>query len=327
MENEAEKIDLIDYLRIIIKKGKYIFSVFLFVLVGTAIFTFLSPKVYRAETIISIGKTDGDSAEVVEKIKNDVYGISVREKLGGAEDVYNKIKTERVKDTDLIKIEIESGSAKSAKASLEELNRVIIAEGEERIRAQKELIEGKIGAVKNNIILAQNDIETINNKFKPVDNGIKRLQNSITLLEDEKLILEEKERILVEAGPYDQLDGQLSGSLFLLLDVRAKVNEKNMEIEKAFSSVNNLQGERENLNLQMNSFKKRIEDLNLEIRNLEASLISLEPVGVVKDPNVIGRPVKPNWSFNMVVAAILGVFFGVFMAFVSNWWNKNKGRI
>jgi len=53
-------------------------------------------------------------------------------------------------------------------------------------------------------------------------------------------------------------------------------------------------------------------------------LDEIKPTQVVKSPTVSASPIKPRPLLNIVIAAILGLFIGVFLAFFQEWWEKNK---
>ena len=143
-----EEIDLMDYLKVIIKRRKLILAVFLIAIVAAGLFSFLLPKVYKIDAVLEIGQVAETMIEapsqVAEKITSEVYRIFVREKLGIPEEKYPKIKTENPKDTRLIILTIESANLQQAKTILEEINNLILAEHEEKIKAKKELIKQDI---------------------------------------------------------------------------------------------------------------------------------------------------------------------------------------
>jgi capsular polysaccharide biosynthesis protein len=60
---------------------------------------------------------------------------------------------------------------------------------------------------------------------------------------------------------------------------------------------------------------------------LKGVVDSIRPTEIVKNPSVVQN--RPNLTLNIALAAILGLFLGVLIAFCLHWWeiNKNKLRI
>jgi len=289
IQTEYEEIDLMDYVKVILKRKWLILVIFFGAAIAAGIFSFLMPKVYKIDTSLEVGiieRATGATSEqliesptqLVEKIKGDVYGIFVREKLQIPEEKYPKIKVENPKDTRLISLAIESAEPPKAQNILEETNNLILAEHQEKIKVKKGLLE-------NNIEVAKKDIE--------------RIKAKIGFLEEERKNLEAKIEALQKILPYQQDPG----TQFALFDTKEKLEQKKQEIENRYLEINSLEN-------QINSLQGQIEDIR--------------PTQVIKSPTVSASPIKPRPLLNIVIAAILGLFIGVFLAFFQEWWEKNK---
>jgi len=281
IQTEYDEIDLMDYVKVLLKRKWLILAIFLSAAIVAEVFSFLMPKVYKIDTALEIGQVAGvpieDPGQVVEKIKGDVYGIFAREKLGIPEEKYPKIKTENPKDTRLISLAIESAEPQQAKNILEEINNLILAEQQEKIKVKKGLLE-------NNIEVAKKDIE--------------RIKAKIGFLEEERKNLEAKVEALQKILPYQQDPG----TQFALFDTKEKLEQKKQEIENRYLEINSLEN-------QINSLQGQIEDIR--------------PTQVIESPTVSASPIKPRPLLNIVIAAILGLFIGVFLAFFQEWWEKS----
>ena len=281
IQTEYDEIDLMDYVKVLLKRKWLILAVFLGAAMAAGVFSYLMPKVYKIDTALEIGQAAGvpieDPGQVVKKIKGDVYGIFVRGKLGIPEEKYPKIKTENPKDTRLISLAIESAEPQQAKNILEEINNLILAEQQEKIKVKKGLLE-------NNIEVAKKDIE--------------RIKAKIGFLEEERKNLEAKIEALQKILPYQQDPG----TQFALFDTKEKLEQKKQEIENRYLEINSLEN-------QINSLQGQIEDIR--------------PTQVIKSPTVSASPIKPRPLLNIVIAAILGLFIGVFLAFFQEWWEKS----
>jgi len=324
IQQEYEEIDLMDYVKVILKRKWLILAVFFGAAIVAGVFSFLMPKVYKIDTSLEVGQIAGEAVEVpgqvVEKIKSDVYGIFVREKLQIPEEKYPKIKIENPKDTNLITLVIESAKPPESKNILEAINNLILAEHQEKIKTKKELIGQDIKTTEDKIKLAESDIEKTKNKIEPINEDIKRIENKIANAEEEKENLEAKVDALQKVLPYQQDPG----TQFALFDTKEKLANKKQEIENLYLTINSLKRSKEDLDVQINSIKTSIESLNAQINALKASLDEIKPTQVIKSPTVSEKPVKPNKKLNIIIAGILGLFVGVFLAFFQEWWEKSK---
>ncbi len=324
IQTEYEEIDLMDYVKVLLKRKWTIFGIFLVAAIAAGIFSFILPKVYKIDTFLEIGQIAGEAVEVpgqvIEKIKVDVYGIFVREKLRISESEYPNIKAENPEGTQLIKMVIESANPQKAKNILEEINNLILADHQEKIKTKKELIEQDIKTTEEKIKLVESDIEKTKNKTKPINEDIERIENKIENANEEKKNLEAKIEALQKILPYQQDPG----TQFALFDTKEKLANKKQEIENLYLTINALRRSKEDLEVQINSLKTNIESLNAQINALRASLDEIKPTQVIKSPTVSGEPIKPRPALNIVIAAVLGLFVGVFLAFFQEWWEKSK---
>ena len=289
-----DEIDLMDYVKVVLKNKFLIFAVFLLAVAAAAAFSFLSPKVYKIDTVLEIGsvgeKIIEEPTQLVGKIEGDVYRALIRAKLNIAEKDYPELKSENPKDTSLIKKTIESSKTEQAKLILEEGNDLVIADHQEKLELEKDLLVKKLETVRGDIEVLEKDIE--------------RVQIKILSLEREKENLEAKVIALQQVLIYQQDPG----TQFALFDTKEKLESKKQEIE--------------NRHLQINSLNKDINNLKSQINSLEKQIQDIKPTSAIKEPTVSEPPIKPRPLLNMAIAGILGLFIGVFLAFGREWWKR-----
>ena len=351
-EQYEDEINLMDYVKVILKRKRLILGLFFGAAIAAGVFSFILPKVYKIDTSLEIGQIAGavmeSPGQVVEKIDGDVYGIFVREKLKIPEIEYPKIKVENPKNTRLVKVAIESSKPEKAKNILEEVNNLILDEHQEIIEIQKgllekniktaedkiKLVEADIQRIENKIKSTEEDIQTTRNKIKPVENDIERINIKIAGAEEEKESLEAKVSALQQQLIYEQTPG----TQFALFDAKEKLANKKQEIEDLYLRINSLKRTIEDYNLQISSLQRKMEDynsqinsqkatienLNAQINSLRASLEEIRPTEVVKKPTISEQPVKPKKKLNIVIGGVLGLFIGVFLAFGKEWREQNR---
>jgi len=325
MEEEKQfedEIDLMDYVRVILKRKKTILFWFFGLAIIAGIISFIMPEVYKIDTALEIGALQGQSIEsptqLVGKIDGDVYGIRVREDLNISEAEWPKRKTENPKGTNLIRIVIESKETEISENVLKEVNNLILKEHQDIVNIEKDLIEKKIITAENKIESTEEDIVIVKKKIGPLENDIERINNKIDSAEKEKESLEEKVNSLQQQLVYEQTPG----TQFALFDAKEKLANKEDDIENLYLRINSLQRTIEDYNSQVNSLERTIDDYNSTIDSLNASLAGIRETKIVKAPTVSENPIKPKKKLNIVIAGVLGLFIGMFVAFGKEWWEK-----
>lgn len=323
-DEQYEEVNLIDYFKVISRRKRSIFAIFAIFVILAAVVSFWLPKVYKIDTSLEIGIVGGatieDAKQVVEKIKGDAYGILARGELKISEEDYPEIKINNPEDTNLIILRIESDEIERAKNVLNKISELILAEHQKVVLAKKESFEKNITSLKNQIILVEKDIENIKNKTQPLDEDIRRIENKIVYLNEEKVNLEAKIDALQKVLVYEQTPG----TQFALFDAKEKLAVKKQEVENLYLQINSLESDKKDLNVAVNSSRKDIENFNTEINSLVDLSSDLIFTRIIKDSTVSEKPVGPRPLLNIVLAGILGVFMGIFLAFTKEWWAKNK---
>jgi uncharacterized protein involved in exopolysaccharide biosynthesis len=67
-----------------------------------------------------------------------------------------------------------------------------------------------------------------------------------------------------------------------------------------------------------------IVQLQITLLNLKAEMNTIKPTRVIKSPNVSYEPIKPRPALNIVIAAVFGLFIGIFLAFLKEWWKVKQ---
>lgn len=203
-EVQTEEIDLMDYVKVIVKRKKLFFGLFLVGLIIGGVLTFLLPSKYKIETIIEIGNlgiTSGETfapvsptlletpTQLIEKIKSGVYGQ------------YSGIGVSNPSNTNLIKIEFTLKNQKDigiTKQKLEDLNKAILIDHNDKINSYKNNLEKIIEKLKKDIgflILKNQQIAEIQLKIYNIQNQIETFQS--TQIISKPTVLEKKPNLIL----------------------------------------------------------------------------------------------------------------------------------
>lgn len=151
---QYEDIDLMDYMRVILKRKGIIVAFFILGLILALSLNYFSTRVYKATTVLEISTKEKEALQTVKKIENNVYQSKIKQSLNIEE--YPKIKAESFENTNLVKIEIKSENPQKAKMVLEELNNLILKEHQQEIEKEKQNIEEDINALKQELNFIKN---------------------------------------------------------------------------------------------------------------------------------------------------------------------------
>lgn len=114
MQEVEQEIDLRDYINVIRKRKKIIFTIFFTAVIITAVISFLMPKIYVVTAVIQNGNVNGPliaKAEVEEIIKSQNLLLPIIKNaeidIGNIESLRKAIKIEDIKNTDFFRFIVE----------------------------------------------------------------------------------------------------------------------------------------------------------------------------------------------------------------------------
>lgn len=203
-----KEIDLVDYIKIFIKRKRIILGITAILILIAAVWSFITPKTYNVDIILEVGQIEDfipeAPSQLVEKIKNDSYGKMIKESL--EIDTLPVITASNPQDTRLVIISVVSSNLDEAIAVLDKIEDLILKEHQEKFDAQK------------NVLLDDK----------------KRIENKISVLEKEKEISQEK----IDYFTKLQAETPSITNHIFLTEAKESFEKKNLEIEKQYLSLN-----------------------------------------------------------------------------------------
>lgn len=189
---EEEKINLIDYIRVIIKRKKLILC---FLLAGLAIggsIVFLLPKTYKAEVYLKVGSEESPS-NLAMKVNAGFFGSCPG------------IKATSLK-TGFVKIEASSENPDKAKKNLENISKLILERENQKIKAKKKYLENSIEKLNKKIEF----LLYRKNEVAPLELKVFNIQEQIDNIQPTKIV---KEPVVVSKKEANLIFNLLSGGL------------------------------------------------------------------------------------------------------------------
>ncbi len=305
---EEDEISLWDYINVVRKEKILIASIFLVAIITAAIFSFSIPNEYSSEAKLSyisnqkIPVTDAveilKSQAIIQKVASQ-EGVSSQ---GDALSMLDNLKIGNIKDTNQILIQLNGNNPDTMKRYFELYVNTAIDEVN-RISSEK----------------SQSDYSRLEN-----------LSTVYTKQRDE--VSTEMNRKLIE-----EADLELR-RLENLTNITARLGSRDRQIDLAYS-ISQLEQIKEGRTSssaaqQMISSNQELSLLNSKLSSIDARLVDLETkklelenldtatVGLISPPT---DPVKtgPRRTLNIAIAAVLGLFIGVFAAFFKNYMEES----
>jgi capsular polysaccharide biosynthesis protein len=236
----------------------------------------------------------------------------------GSEDIQQRLEVSRRK------IEEEIHETES------ELEHIPIERGrlDDQIALEKnkiQVIDTELEAIKKDKAQTREVIERNRGQIDTINQNtaeLIQLRQQMVTGESDKFALLMYSNIIQQNLTYVTSLGQIIANMEKELNgYRVKEAEKSDEIRSAQIKIKDLQIEQE----QELSIKEA--NLQKKILTIKAKLDALLPVEVVKSPFSSQKPVKPAKTKIVAVAFALGCFMAVIMAFLREFWIKNRELI
>jgi len=414
-EIKEEEIDLREYINVLLKRKGVIILIFLIAVITAALVSYFYLKpVYEASTILMISKpkyqvelepkiqtqfTPEVSLATYESlIKDREIEEEVIKRLNldqppyelSPDSLQGMITIESLKNTNLIKMNLQAGEPKLAKDIANVWAALFVEKNKDlNLQESKEaqrFIEEQLKISDQNLSKIEEEIREFNetNKIEILDNEIKgkaaKALNYDLRLADIKLSLQKetarKEQVIIALNEQDkvlklsksitedqffhQLMSNITNDNFNNINLTYVSEEVNpiyynlvQQLISTDISINSLQAEEKQLKENIDNYWERIGKLKQELaqekltqsrlereydtakgvydvlsqKNEEVKIAVATESGLVKIASLAYEPkypIKPNKKLNILIAGVLGLFVGIFVAFFLEFWQKEK---
>lgn len=284
--NENE-VDLRDYLRVIAKRKWIIISVFLAAVAASGVVSFLLPPVYEVTSILQIGKL-----HVGEKGEKPIEGINtICEALRGEIVLTETIKRLKL---DIVPQELK-GKIKVEPIKGTELIRITVKENDPQKAAQ-------IANAIPGVLIEEHQAKL--QKYKDFNSEKKKVLEGY-ISEDGECLKHIKQEI-------EALNKKIE-SLGSVAD-EAKLRE----LKAYLSNLEVVEARRERIYAGLRAYRREIAKVERE------EAFGIEPTELFISARVPYSPIGPKKRLNVTVAAMLGLLGGLGLAFVVEYFKKEK---
>jgi len=310
-----EEIDLKRYIEVLIKRKKIVILVFLIVVILTAIFSFLFPKIYEVSAIIEPPKDSQgeylDTPQNIVEIIKEAYTHKI------AKDLNLKtlfpLNVIQPKNTTLVKIslKVKESNLKEGKNILNKIYQFLIENYKQKIAYKKDIISKKIAGYKEIIQILNEAIKEKREKLNQLEKRKVFLEKEIeNVSKNIKDLLAQRDKILKE---HDQ---NITLQFFYTTTIQQMFSYHN----QLYNQLENLRTEEKSIILDIKNLKKEIEWKKSELERLKTTKNLISNVRMIQKPTISFNPIAPKKKLNIAVAGILGLFLGIFLAFFQEYW-------
>lgn len=279
-----DEINLADLFLIIWKRKMLIIVVTLLMTLSAVGISLLLPKVYRVDTILepardAEGELVENSQSIRENILGGAYNQAIVKKLKIPMIDLPEFKVSVPKQTDLVKISIESSDPQQAVRVLQTLLNEVAGKIRTQLELKRSLAENKLAAAIAVESFFPKQIQQVEEQFKLAENKIVEMERS------------RKASI---------------------------TNPKNdpMVVLLYLNEIQNQQVFLSSLQEKIVALQKEKELARVAVKTLRLKLAGLKGTNITKQPTMPDKPIKPKKILIVALAFILGLMGGVMLAFM-----------
>ncbi|MFA6376853.1 MAG: Wzz/FepE/Etk N-terminal domain-containing protein [Candidatus Paceibacterota bacterium] len=282
---EYDEISLREILSTLAKRSKLIIGLGIAAALAAFIFSLAMPKIYEVKMTLDVGVVPDNGKLIPIEEPGEIV-----KKING--DYYGRNVRDflKIKASSYPKIKVNNFSDSfisfSVDSSETDLAKSILSKlGTEITGDYGPRILQKKEIIIENINIGKNDIERISAKILSVETEKKIIEAEVFSLNNEII------------------SNQEAGIQLALASDRRLLETKQQAIEDLYL---------------------KISQEKAEILSMNALLTQSRPMAVIVEPYASEDPVSPKLALNAVLAAIAGLFAGIFLAFGIDTWQKSK---
>ncbi len=324
-----QELNLREYIEIIIKRKKLILAIFCVSVIATVAISLITPKNYEVSMLIEppIAGISASGAPIFLdsplNMKAIIDGGAFDSKVVKALELDPrktavKLKVSQPKDSSVLKVALNEPKIK-VELRITILNRFF----EEMSSYYKDIIESKKNDVDRMVSVVSNGIKGMNDSIKMNEASLKIVESQenelMSVLKDTKTnteqLLIERKALLEKKAPVDDISSLLyTNTIQQNITYFNQINNQLAEIKTKKERVAN----------DAKILRNKINNSALEIERLKAAQKTIRNMGLPKEPQVSLQPIGAGRMQAVVLAGVLSLILGAFLAFFIEYWQKTK---
>jgi capsular polysaccharide biosynthesis protein len=196
-EIQEEKIDLRDYINVLLKRKSIIILIFLIAIITAAMVSYfaISPSpIYQSSIVFGVAQIDGrvviNITESLEIMKSSVLLDEVINRMDlkiNSGQLKSQVEVKNLKGTNFIEVSVVDSSPEKAKNLAENITEVFIKQNQGKYQEEVKLVEDRLKALEEQIAEFEKNIEEIKKTIKEIatskelSEGERQFQTSLLL--------------------------------------------------------------------------------------------------------------------------------------------------
>ncbi|MCK5706708.1 MAG: hypothetical protein KAI43_03565 [Candidatus Aureabacteria bacterium] len=338
-----DEIDILNYLKIIIKGKVTIIIVLIICLSFSIVVNLLLPKLYEVSMQV-LPPTNEDGGYIYgvkffnSKVHDFIFLSKLKKDLKLKKDDSLFIKFNSL-DSNIIKVSMKSkeSDVDVSKKILDKIFEQIVKDDDAGVTGKKQLLDQEIYI--NKLLLKENKVKlTIIDKeiaanLRKVNKNRTRIDNvklNIRLFKNRIDLLSKKKKDDLEKIE-DSIDGkkqdiEYSGvkSTMLYLELFKLLNRLDYDLLLLESEKDELNIEKERFILEKNKISEQeIKEIEFKLERFEKKRSVIQNIKQIHPPRQTKKPVKPKLKQNIAISVILGLLLGVLLTFIMDFYKKS----
>lgn len=326
---EEDEIDLADLAGVLFRR-KWLIAVLPILLACLAFGAgSMMTEKYSAMSIIEIGRiqtedeyrdieSPGAAAERLRGIAKRVFSKPPFER-DAAFSTNNDLSISPSKEGGIVELALEAPKNSKAIEFLTSLNQSLIADHGRIINIERQKLK--------------TDIDNLQSKVEEYQGRKSSYQKRLENLKEEERFLQEQiksanqqiEKILaIKARASFESENEPLGQLLFSNEMHRIQAHKDQLSIRLMSGVPE---ERENITMQVQSAESQIQTIKNNLEMIRVRLDNIISTRVLLKPRLSQNPTSPNKKLNVALALVTGFFISIFLAFIIEFWQKNKEKI
>jgi len=331
MDEHEDEFALMDYLNIIWKRKWLIVIPTLFLVIVVGIISFLLPPKWEIDALIQPSKflvqTEAgrfeevvivDPKQMARQINEATYNNLIATELNLDIREFPKLKAENLRDTNLVRVSTKEKDAKKAKLILHSLFNHLKRQFDKKADIEIKGIDSDVKSKEIEKLRIEGEIKGNKNKLNIVKQRKKDIEREMVDIRKRIEALEKEQQLSLKRENRSE-----SESLAMLLysnEIQQSL-QYHSELNELLSSK---KIEEENINLEIENKKERINQIENEIDNLNERKGRIDYTQLIKEPTSSLYPVLPKKKLNILIAGILGLMAFTMLAFFLESLEKQK---
>ena len=324
---EEVEIDIKQYIKVIVKRKKALIVVFLLTLIIGLTSILVSPKIYRVSMMIQppvagLSLTGANDLEPAENLKGLIINGAYDEKLKRILNMNldkNSLNFKIVipSRTNILQVSIDLKNEKKdfGVDLLQSLSNLISDSYVKTIKAKTDDIISQIKSSELAIVYAKERASNLQAQIKEVAAREDKLREEIKGVNiNTTQILEKRERLLKENPSIE------SATTLLLANY---IQNNSSYLNQVNNQFSDLSIRRINLSSELKEIDGQIINFLAEIDKLTISKGFISNLKIIAQPRISANPISPDRKKVLVLSIFMGLFLGVIVVFLQEFWVKN----